>query len=158
SKEPDGTPIELAEVLVRELTNFRERITESANMTYEARQGQHDDLVLATALPIWLGSQRFCQMVERVKEDSPGYRSREAAALDAEDAWRLEQQAVRELEQAALARERLEEEREREEARFRPRWAAKKRTKTAADIERDKQATEAIRDGSFWDDKRWGNC
>ncbi len=57
-----GKPIEFAEVLVRELTNFREKITESANMTYEARQGQHDDLVLATCLPIWLGSQVFCHM------------------------------------------------------------------------------------------------
>ena len=63
SKAPTtGKPIEGAEVLVRELTNFRERITESANLTYEARQGQHDDLVLATCLPIWLGSQRFCAM------------------------------------------------------------------------------------------------
>ena len=63
SPDPDtGKPLELATVLIRELQNFRETITASANMVYEARQGLHDDVVLAACLPIWLGSQVFCSM------------------------------------------------------------------------------------------------
>ena len=83
-----GKPIEFAEVLVRELTNFREKITESANMTYEARQGTHDDLVLAACLPIWLGSQRFCSMRTRGPgpDDDPGLQRRETAAMGADQA------------------------------------------------------------------------
>jgi hypothetical protein len=88
SKDETGKPIQFAEVLVKELTNFRERITESANMTYEARQGQHDDLVLATCLPIWLGSQRFCRMrtLANGTDDGPMFQAREAAAMDADNA------------------------------------------------------------------------
>jgi hypothetical protein len=40
--------------LVRELENFRVKITEAANEVFEAwRHGQHDDLVLAAALACW---------------------------------------------------------------------------------------------------------
>jgi hypothetical protein len=83
-----GKPVEFAEVLIRELTNFRERITESANMTYEARQGTHDDLVLATCLPIWLGSQRFCHMNTAARPDQAAdwMRPCETTALDVEQA------------------------------------------------------------------------
>ena len=43
-----------AEVLVKELLNFKVKITATAHDTYEAwREGQHDDLVLATALAVW---------------------------------------------------------------------------------------------------------
>ncbi|MBI4748641.1 MAG: hypothetical protein HY774_09125 [Acidobacteria bacterium] len=43
-----------AEVLVKELINFQVKITDAANDTYGAwREGQHDDLVLATALALW---------------------------------------------------------------------------------------------------------
>ncbi len=100
SKDEAGKPIEFAEVLVRELTNFRERITESANMTYEARSGQHDDLVLATCLPIWLGSQRFCRMRTRGPEDNWALQSREKTAMGADQA------AVEAAELEALKMER----------------------------------------------------
>ena len=127
SKDPaTGKPIEFAEVLVRELQNFRERITESANMTYEARQGQHDDLVLATCLPVWLGSQRFCHMRTRAGGDF--LRPREAAALAVEG---THEKAIAEAEEEALKRERAAEEarqRELEELRYRPSWAARKYT------------------------------
>ena len=64
-------------------------------MTYEARQGQHDDLVLATCLPIWLGSQRFCQMRTRSGDDDPAnwVPYREVTALDAECAA-IEQEEI----------------------------------------------------------------
>lgn len=44
----------LADVLVKELLNFKVKITANAHDTYEAwREGVHDDLVLATALAVW---------------------------------------------------------------------------------------------------------
>ena len=49
----------LASVLEKELANFRVKVTASANETYEAwREGDRDDLVLATAIACWLG-ERF---------------------------------------------------------------------------------------------------
>ena len=114
SKDEHGKPIEFAEVLVRELTNFRERITESANMTYEARQGQHDDIVLATALPCWIGSSAFapCATPSSDDEERAYLQSRERTALTAEqsaiEAAELEV-LKREREGRSLAKERLPE-------------------------------------------------
>jgi hypothetical protein len=42
-----------AATLVEELRNFEVRLTQAANATFNAREGQHDDLVLAVALPLW---------------------------------------------------------------------------------------------------------
>lgn len=39
-----------AEVLRKELIDFRVKFTQAGNSTFEARSGQHDDLVLAFAL------------------------------------------------------------------------------------------------------------
>src|SRR5208283_933986 len=36
--------------------DFQVKITDSANETFSAREGAHDDLVLAVALPVWLAS------------------------------------------------------------------------------------------------------
>jgi hypothetical protein len=47
-----------ADILVRELANFRVKITAAANETFGAwREGQHDDLVLAAALAAWLAER-----------------------------------------------------------------------------------------------------
>jgi hypothetical protein len=47
-----------ARILVKELENFRVKITLSANETFGAwREGQHDDLVLAVALACWLAQR-----------------------------------------------------------------------------------------------------
>jgi len=47
-----------AATLTRELLNFKIKITAAANDVYGVwREGQHDDLVLAAALAIWLGEQ-----------------------------------------------------------------------------------------------------
>jgi hypothetical protein len=43
----------LASVLVQEFLNFRVQITESANETFGAGAGEHDDIVLAVALACW---------------------------------------------------------------------------------------------------------
>lgn len=42
-----------AAVLARELQDFRVRFTEAGNATFSAREGQHDDLVLALALAVF---------------------------------------------------------------------------------------------------------
>ena len=42
-----------APVLLRELQDFRVRFTESGNATFNAREGAHDDLVLALALGVF---------------------------------------------------------------------------------------------------------
>lgn len=42
-----------AAALVKELENYQVKITAAANDTYNARDGLHDDLVLALALAVW---------------------------------------------------------------------------------------------------------
>jgi hypothetical protein len=47
-----------AKTLIKELQNFRVKITLNANETYEAwREGMHDDLVFAVAIAAWLGEK-----------------------------------------------------------------------------------------------------
>jgi len=49
-----------AKTLVKELQNFRVKITAAANETLEAwREGDHDDLVLAVALACWWAENRW---------------------------------------------------------------------------------------------------
>jgi hypothetical protein len=134
SKDAGGKPIEFADVLVRELTNFREKITESANMTYEARQGQHDDLVLAACLPLWLGSQRFCQMHTWAfgAEDDVNLQSRETTALNADQV--AVEKAERQAEQLAWEAE----EQEREIERSQPSWGCRVNEEAFADLSNPK--------------------
>lgn len=42
-----------AKVLATELQNFRANFTSVGNVIFNAREGQHDDLVLATAIALW---------------------------------------------------------------------------------------------------------
>jgi hypothetical protein len=45
-------------LLVRELENFRVKVTTARTETFESwREGQHDDLVFAVALAAWVGEQ-----------------------------------------------------------------------------------------------------
>lgn len=53
----------LGPVLVQELLNFRMKVSVSGHDSYESwREGVHDDLVLATALAVWLGEDRAANM------------------------------------------------------------------------------------------------
>ena len=45
------------QTLVKELQNYRVKITASANESFNAREGAHDDLVLALALACWFGER-----------------------------------------------------------------------------------------------------
>jgi hypothetical protein len=42
-----------AEALVRELQHFQAQYTDAGHMTFNARSGRHDDLVLALAIAAW---------------------------------------------------------------------------------------------------------
>lgn len=54
--------IELARILMNELTNFRVKITSQDNTKYEAwRSSQHDDLVLAQAIAVWYAERVYPQ-------------------------------------------------------------------------------------------------
>ena len=73
----------LAELLTRELLNFKVKVTGAGNEAFETwRAGDHDDFVLALAVAVWLGSCRppgsgwldyFAMMSEdRLREESFG--------------------------------------------------------------------------------------
>jgi hypothetical protein len=69
-----------SETLLRELINFRVKISLSGHDTYEAwREQEHDDLVLAVGLAAWLfekGSDGFLQYMkqeaERIRKERDG--------------------------------------------------------------------------------------
>jgi hypothetical protein len=44
--------------LVRELENYRTKITPALNEVFNAREGAHDDLLLALCLAVWFGERR----------------------------------------------------------------------------------------------------
>lgn len=69
-----------AETLKKELMEFKVKITKAANETFNAREGAHDDLVLATAMPVWVGEQRWCHY-EPPAIATIGPNTREGAAL-----------------------------------------------------------------------------
>lgn len=53
-----GADIKILPVLLKELQNFKAKITPAANVVYEAaRESDHDDLVLSIALAAWLAEQ-----------------------------------------------------------------------------------------------------
>jgi hypothetical protein len=47
-----------APVLETELKEFRRRVSEAGRSTYAAREGQHDDLVLAVAIALWRATKK----------------------------------------------------------------------------------------------------
>ena len=95
-KVPPG--LEHADTLKRELQDFKVKITDAANETFSAREGAHDDLVLATALPIWLAGLPFLEMVVSAAPDQ--LRPGEMAAVSADVA------AMEEAEREAIVLER----------------------------------------------------
>lgn len=53
-----ASELELWETLRGEMESFTAEITQTGHDTYAARQGEHDDLVLALAMPVWLSDWR----------------------------------------------------------------------------------------------------
>jgi hypothetical protein len=48
--------------LVRELEDFRLKVTKAANETFDAREGQHDDLLMSVMLACWWGEFKHKQL------------------------------------------------------------------------------------------------
>jgi hypothetical protein len=58
-----------AAVLIRELENYRTKVTTARQETLESwREGRHDDLVLAVAMAAWLGEQALTTEDDRQEE------------------------------------------------------------------------------------------
>jgi hypothetical protein len=53
-----GAKLPHASTLQKELRDFRVKISKAANETYEAREGQHDDLVLALAIALFVAENQ----------------------------------------------------------------------------------------------------
>jgi len=65
--------LEHAATLTKELADYRVRITQSGHDQYDARSGQHDDLVLAVAMAVWFRNwfwKLYDQRAERAKQDT----------------------------------------------------------------------------------------
>jgi hypothetical protein len=80
----DGSKMENREILERELAAFKIRVSKTGYQSVEAMGSDHDDCVISIALPLWLGSQRFCEM--RMLSAIESLRPREHSALLAETA------------------------------------------------------------------------
>jgi len=58
------------DALVKELTNFKVKISNAGHDTYEAwRESIHDDIVLSASMGLWLATQKRCWMYGR----NPGF-------------------------------------------------------------------------------------
>jgi hypothetical protein len=55
--------LEHADTLVDELRNYQVKISPAGHDSYNAREGQHDDLVLATALAVWFRGW-YCRWID----------------------------------------------------------------------------------------------
>jgi hypothetical protein len=98
-----------SDLLKRELLDFKVRITAAANETFAAREGTHDDLVLAVALPVWLANQRQFEMqVDDALEIRPLTREMNAVATEREQLEQDERQALQ-AEAQAIRRAREEQ-------------------------------------------------
>lgn len=56
---PDGSGENLTALLKKEMTDFRVKISKAAHEIYAAREGKHDDALLAVAMACWLGENGF---------------------------------------------------------------------------------------------------
>jgi hypothetical protein len=64
-----------AEILVRELQDFRMEFTAAGHLTFNARSGKHDDLVLALAIATWRahgGGIAYWGLLEFMRREASG--------------------------------------------------------------------------------------
>jgi hypothetical protein len=69
-----------AETLVRQLQDFRMEFTAAGHLTFNARSGKHDDLVLAVAVAVWRaygGGKADFASYELMRRDALGSRANE---------------------------------------------------------------------------------
>jgi hypothetical protein len=98
--------LEHAELLKRELQDFRVKITPAANEVFSAREGAHDDIVLAVSLPLFLGGLRSMQLIpdpdwllpreqQAVSAEIRALEQEEVEAAEAERCGRLREKEAR---------------------------------------------------------------
>jgi hypothetical protein len=101
--------LEHANLLKRELADFRVKITPAVHETFSAREGQHDDIVLCVCLPIWLSGLRSMELIPDPEWLLPGEQravGAEIAAIEKEEVEAAEAErhgyrVVKEARQAA---------------------------------------------------------
>lgn len=83
-KQPEQA--RLAKIIANELVNFKLDFTPKGNMLFEARQGEHDDLVLALAMVIWYFEKTYKDIFDEGDlDDQVAKRSKQA--LDYNPLW-----------------------------------------------------------------------
>ena len=103
SHKPDGTPIDGADVLERELAAFKVKQSRRSDAElFGADQGKHDDAVACCSMPVFLGGLR---RFELVVDDFKAMRPREVTAVGLEAS---EEERIEAAEREALATERGE--------------------------------------------------
>jgi hypothetical protein len=93
-----------AETLKRELLDFKVKVTASANEKFNARDGAHDDLVLAVAMAVWLAERREV-LYRSEREDDP---DRLALTAERKEEERAEKEALERQERADKERRQKE--------------------------------------------------
>jgi hypothetical protein len=85
-KRRNGEPMENKRVLERELADFKVKVTKTGQTTAEAFNSDHDDAVIALSLPLWVGTQNWCEMDTLVDTEDVLLRQQERESIDAEQA------------------------------------------------------------------------
>jgi hypothetical protein len=74
-----------AQVLIKELRDYRGSYTEAGNLVFNARSGRHDDILLATAIAAWMlgdGGMPNSGVFEHLRQICEGDRERYCVGVD----------------------------------------------------------------------------
>jgi hypothetical protein len=109
--------LEHAKLLKHELANYQTKTTESGRNIFAAREGEHDDLIMALCLPTLAASLPFYQLIPTPEEEKAAEVRWQGKIRREMEAMRQEEEAEKTPEQLALEREqsRLEAARQAEE-------------------------------------------
>jgi hypothetical protein len=77
-----------ADTLEAEASAFRMKLSASGHDTYNARDGEHDDLLLAVSLPVWWAGRRPPPAASASRDPEPGYFHADRNAIRRELAYR----------------------------------------------------------------------
>ncbi len=109
-----------AKTLVKELMGFQVKLTAAGNERFEHRDGEHDDLVLALAIVLWVAGVRSVGYLNNAKV---GQTAKETATLEAEQIAEAEAIKNGEKDDAEKAKaEALRLDREAQKDINNPRW------------------------------------
>ncbi len=140
--QSDRSPMENSDVLERELRAFKVKVSKTGYQGFEAMGSDHDDAVIALAVPLWVAGMRFATMsTHNTSSIALSYLD---DVEDADDEDGDESDAPESREQAAIALEA----KQKADAE-----ASKRKTEQLASWQ-SRVDEEALRD--FLDDRQWG--